>query len=45
MEMEEIVKIIIFVIVLAVGIGIFLVLKDGGGSILEGIKGFLRFGR
>ena len=46
MEMEEIVKLIIVVLVLIIMVGaaIFL-LKGKGGSLLDGIKNLLRFGR
>ena len=46
MEMEEIVKILIAVVVLGILIGAVLVLfKGGGGNILSSIRDTMRFGR
>ena len=46
MEMEEIVKILIVIIVLFILIGAVLVLfKVGGGNILDSIRNATRFGR
>ena len=45
MEMEELVKILIFVLVLVIMIGMFVVFSDKGGALIEGIKNTLRFGR
>ncbi|MBT6689962.1 hypothetical protein HN903_04685 [archaeon] len=45
MEMEEIVKILIFVIVLVIMVGAFIMFSDKGGGLIEGIKSALRFGR
>ena len=46
MEMEEVVKFLIVVIVLILMVGLVVVLfKDRGGGLLEGIKNLLRFGR
>ena len=44
MEMEEIVKILIFVIVLVIMVGAFVLFSDKGGSLIEGIKNILKFG-
>jgi len=45
MEMEEIVKILIFVVVLVIMTGAFILFSGEGGSLIEGIKSALRFGR
>jgi len=45
MEMEEIVKILIFVVVLVIMVGAFILFSDKGGDLIEGIKNALRFGR
>ncbi|MDH3353356.1 MAG: hypothetical protein OEL87_02825 [Nanoarchaeota archaeon] len=46
MEMEEIVKILIFVTVLVIMVGAVIVLFQGkGGNILDSIRNILRFGR
>ncbi|MCK4649769.1 hypothetical protein KAT36_00915 [Candidatus Pacearchaeota archaeon] len=45
MEMEEIVKILIFVVVLIIMIGGFILLSGKGGDLIEGIRSALRFGR
>ncbi len=45
MEMEEIVKILIFVVVLVIMIGAFALLSDKGGALLEGVRNVLRFGQ
>jgi len=45
MEMEEIVKILIFVVVLVIMVGAFILLSDKGGDLLEGVKNVLRFGK
>ncbi len=45
MEMEEIVKMLIFVIVLIIMIGAFIMFKDKGLSLIEGIGHILRFGK
>ncbi len=45
MEMEEIVKILIFVVVLIVMMGVFVLFSDKGGDLIDGIKNVLRFGR
>ncbi len=44
MEMDEIVKIWIFVLVLVIMVGAFIMFSDSGGSLIEGIKKILRFG-
>ncbi len=44
MEMEEIVKILIFVIVLIIMVGVFIMFSTKGGGLIEGIKNILRFG-
>ena len=44
MEMEELVKILIFVVVLVVSVGAFILFSDKGGALIEGIKSVLRFG-
>ncbi|NPE29608.1 hypothetical protein HNV12_16935 [Methanococcoides sp. SA1] len=46
MEMEEIVKVLIFVLVLAISIGAAVYFLGGGGEDLFGsIKNLLRFGK
>lgn len=46
MEMEEIVKFLIVVIVLILMVGLVIVLfKDKGGGLLDGLKNLLRLGR
>ena len=46
MEMEELVKILIFVVVLVVSVGATIYFFGGGGSDLFGaIKDFMRFGK
>lgn len=45
MEMEEIVKILIFVLVLVIMVGAFILFNDKGGALIEGIKNILRFGK
>ena len=45
MEMEELVKILIAVIVLVIMVGAVIFLFQGkGGELLEAIKNFMRFG-
>jgi len=45
MEMEEIVKILIAVIVLGIMVGAVIFLVQGkGGELLESIRNFMRFG-
>jgi len=44
MEMEEIVKILIFVLVLVIMVGAFVLFSDKGGGLIDGIRNFLRFG-
>ena len=44
MEIEEIVKMIIFAIVLFSMIGFFVFFSDKGGGLIEAIKNFMRFG-
>ena len=45
MEMEEIVKILIFVVVLVVMVGAFILFSGKGGDLIEGIRNVLRFGK
>jgi hypothetical protein len=45
MEMEEIVKILIFVIVLVVMVGAFILFSGKGWDLISSIKGVLRFGK
>jgi len=46
MEIGEIVKMVIFVIVLVIMVGAVIVLFSGkGAEILEGVRNLLRFGR
>jgi len=45
MEMEEIVKILIFVIVLVIMVGAVVMLTGKGGAVLDSIRDLLRFGR
>jgi len=45
MEMEEIVKILIFVVVLVIMVGAVIMFSDKGGQILDSIRNLLRFGR
>ena len=46
MEIEELVKMIVVVIVLVIMVGaIVFLLKGKGGSLLDGIRNILRFGR
>jgi hypothetical protein len=46
MEMEQIVKIIIFVVVLVILIGaVIFLLKGKGGSLLDSVRRLLRVGR
>ncbi len=45
MEMEEIIKILIAVLVLVIMVGIFVMFKDNMVEIWNSIKDILRFGR
>lgn len=46
MEIEEIVKILIFVLVLVIMVGAVILLFSGkGGDVLDSIRNILRFGR
>jgi hypothetical protein len=46
MEIEEMIKMTIFIIVLVILVGgVILLLKGKGGNILDSIRGILRFGR
>jgi len=45
MEMEEIVKILVFVLVLVIMVGAFMLLSGSGGELIAGVKNFLKFGR
>jgi len=45
MEMEEIVKILIFVVVLVIMVGAVIMLTGKGGALLDSIRNVLRFGR
>jgi hypothetical protein len=46
MEIEEIVKILVFVLILVIMVGAVIFLFQGkGGDLLSSIKGVLRFGR
>ena len=46
MEIEEIVKIVIFVVVLVILVGVVIFLFKGkGGGLLDSVRNFLRFGK
>jgi len=45
MEMEEIVKILIFVLVLVILVGAVAMFEDKGGAILDSIRSAMRFGK
>ncbi len=45
MEMEEIVKMLIFVITLVIVVGAFVFFKGKGVGLLEGVMHVLRFGK
>lgn len=45
MEMEEIVKILIFVLVLVIMVGAVIMFQGKGGELLDSIRNILRFGR
>lgn len=45
MEMEEIVKMLIFVLVLIIMVGVLIMFKDKGGAVLDSLRHLMRFGK
>jgi len=45
MEMEEIVRMSIFIVILIIMVGAVIMFSDKGGQILDSIRNLLRFGR